>query len=195
MDDAVAQEGRHHASNRPTAIASRASCGARLEVDEFLAVEPLQRQQAPRREFVVDARHAHEGRVGEHDAHRAARPWPRARSRAPRAPARGSRARSRACRSPRRCRLCSENRRSSCERSVSTAEAISGYCSLQATAFAARASRALWTWPSEAAAAGLKSNSAKRSRQSGRVRRLMRRRTKPAPIGGACDCSRMSSSA
>ena len=80
------------------------------------------------------------------------------------------------------------------ERSVSTAEAISGYCSLQASRSPLRL-KARCTWPSEAAAAGLKSNSAKRSRQFGPSSACMRRRTNEAPIGGACDWSFVNSAA
>ncbi len=39
-----------------------------LEGDERLAVEPLHRQQSPRRQALLDPRHAHERPVGEHDA-------------------------------------------------------------------------------------------------------------------------------
>ncbi len=38
-----------------------------LESDERLALQPLQREQAPRREALLDSRHAHERPVGEHE--------------------------------------------------------------------------------------------------------------------------------
>ena len=68
MNDAVAQE------RAPPRVEQADSDGVArllrrgLEGDERLAVEPLHRQQSPRRQALVDPRHAHERPVGEHDA-------------------------------------------------------------------------------------------------------------------------------
>ena len=69
-----------------------------------------------------------------------------------------------------------------------------GYCSLQATVRPSW-STTLWTWPSDAAAAGSSGNSAKRLAQSGPSSATMRRRTKGLLIGGALLCSWASSAA
>ena len=71
---------------------------------------------------------------------------------------------------------------------------MSGYCSLQASGSPLLAV-ARWTWPSEAAAAGFRSNEPKRACQSAPSSACMRRLTKAAPIGGASDCSFWSSAA
>ena len=85
-------------------------------------------------------------------------------------------------------RACSANTILSWVRSASTADCMSGYCSLAASA------RPSWpnarcTWPSDAEAAGCGSKLLKRCAQSGPSSAIMRRRTNAGPIGGACDCS------
>ena len=77
--------------------------------------------------------------------------------------------------------------------SASTAEAMSGYCSLQATSAPPVAAR--WTWPSDAAAAAARSKRSNRAGQSGPSSVAMRRLTKAQPIGGALAWSCASSAA
>ena len=77
-------------------------------------------------------------------------------------------------------------------RSLSTALSMSGYCS-----FTAR-SRPSWavarcTWPSDAAAVGLRSKLLNRLSQSGPSSAAIRRRTNDGAIGGALVCSSASS--
>src|SRR5437763_1906993 len=68
-------------------------------------------------------------------------------------------------------------------RSASTADCMSGYCSLQARRRPSRPT-ARWTWPSEAARAASRSKLAKRFCQSGPSSLAMRRLTNGQPIGG-----------
>ena len=91
-------------------------------------------------------------------------------------------------------RACSANTTLSWLRSASTADCMSGYCSLPASA-APSCATARCTWPSEAEAADCGSKLWKRAAQSGPSSAIMRRRTNAGPIGGACDCSWASSSA
>src|SRR5262249_17227733 len=79
-------------------------------------------------------------------------------------------------------------------RSASTADCMSGYCSLQASSVLSWA-RARCTWPSEAAAAGWCSKLANFFCQSGPSSAAMRRLTKAQPMGGASLCSFISSAA
>src|SRR5689334_20818327 len=73
------------------------------------------------------------------------------------------------------------NRICSCDRSASTADCMSAYCSLAASGEPSLAC-ARWTWPSEAAAAGSCSKVAKRDAQSGPSSAIIRRLTKAQPI-------------
>jgi hypothetical protein len=77
---------------------------------------------------------------------------------------------------------------------ASTADCMSGYCSLQASN-APSSDCARWTWPSEAAAAGWCSNSLNLLRQSGPSSAIIRRLTKAQPMGGASLCSFCNSAA
>ena len=147
-----------------------------LEFDQRRAVEPFLRQQAPRRKLAEHFWHAHPRAVLRASARRAAPAWPHARSRAPRECARRSRARFRACRSPAPSADGARTGDRAATRSTSTAEAMSGYCSLQASRSPARLT-ARCTWPSEAAAAG-------REVEFGEARAPVRRRARPA-CGGA----------
>ena len=82
----------------------------------------------------------------------------------------------------------------SCCRSASTADSMSGYCSLQARLLPSRET-ARCTWPSEAACAASCSKLLNLCSQSGPSSLAMRRLTKGQPIGGALDWSLASSSA
>src|SRR5262249_23407493 len=75
-----------------------------------------------------------------------------------------------------------------------TADCISGYCSLHASA-SPPSERARWTCPSEAAAAGWCSKFANLLSQPAPSSAIMRRLTKAQPIGGASLCSFCSSAA
>ena len=83
---------------------------------------------------------------------------------------------------------------SSWRRSASTADCMSGYCSLQASWLPSRRV-ARCTWPSDAAAAGLMLEARKFPLQSGPSSAAMRRFTNGQPMGGASLCSFTSSAA
>ncbi len=139
-------------------------------------------------------RHAHDVDAIEHQRGKARRAWPRAGSRALRARARRSPCRSRWCRSRNRGGAGWQGAIAIARRSASTADCMSGYCSLQASA-APSSERARCTWPSDAAAAGWCSKLANFSCQSEPSSALMRRLTKAQPIGGASLCSFCNSAA
>ena len=141
----------------------RSSSGVLLEGEQRLALEPVHASAAG----AVDSSGRTPGTrtcgsSREHVARRARRAWPRAGSRVPRAGARRSPWRSRSCRWPGPCAGAAANSMSSCCRSASTADCMSGYCSLQASARPSCAV-ARCTWPSEAAAAERSSKEAKRA--------------------------------
>jgi hypothetical protein len=89
---------------------------------------------------------------------------------------------------------CSANSIFSCDRSASTADAMSGYCNLQASGLPS-SEVARCTWPRLAAAAASRSNEPNFDCQSAPSSAAMRRRTNGQPIAGASFCSCASSSA
>ena len=170
----------------------RVASGAFLCASSLRALEPVEREQPAGRELRPHLRHADRDRRRRASRDRARRASPRADSRAPRARARRSPWRSRVVSITGSMRRWIANSQSSCCRSASTADCMSGYCSLQASGLPS-SERARCTWPSEAAAAGWCSNSANFSCQSAPSSAIMRRLTKAQPIGGASLCSFCSS--
>ena len=160
---------------------------------ELRALEPVEGEQAAGRQLRPHRRHAHQIGAARASRDRARRASPRADSRAPRARARAiSLAISLVSITPSMRRWIA-NSQSSCCRSASTADCMSGYCSLAASGLPS-SETARCTCPSEAAAAGLCSNSANFSCQPAPSSAIMRRFTKAQPIGGASLCSFCSSS-
>ncbi len=164
----------------------------RFEFGEFLALEPLQRQKAARRQFGMDARHAHERPVGQHQAVEArdlrlanivellahpladfARDLARLDRRAHAPVQREQKVELRQVRFDRRRHL-------------------------RILQLAGERLRRRASGPYAPGRARRPPRASSRIPRSGRASfgpssATIRRRTKPAPIGGACDCRRMSS--
>ncbi len=136
----------------------RSASAAFLCVSSLRAFEPVEREQPSGRKLRPDVRHADEIDALRASRDRARRASPRADSRAPRARARAISLAISVVSITGSMRRWIANSQSSCCRSASTADCMSGYCSLQASALPS-SERARCTWPSEAAAAGLCSNS------------------------------------
>ena len=184
--------GSHHARNSAVAMTLRSLEAVVEKERNGPPCEPAHRQEPLRRQLRHDLRDQHERFVLQHEPDRAPHGALRARSRAPREGARRVPWRSRWYRfqgssaaalrggfqvgrgRPRPSTACRDT--GAYRRGCRPSSAI-----------------ALWTWPSEAAAAGVRSNARKRFSQSGPSSASIRRRTKAGPIGGAAAWSFCSS--